>query len=454
MKKIFLFCVLFIFYSLAFGQNLLIKGKIRNSDGDFVPFANIGIRHKAIGTISNERGYFELSIPLSYQTDTLLISSLGHRVSKNLISKLLAQDTALILLQTQSVVLKEVQIKVLLDNPELILKRVFQNIKKNYETKKFGLEGFYREVIKKDENFAMLNEALFRMTDRNFAKGQRANNPRRLRLEALRKSNDYREMDTLDKRYEKRFWRNGLERLLLYDFMRFHRTESVSWYSGFANKKNLKYYDYTLDSMSVYDGELAYCLSINPKNKSIEHLIRLVIRADNFAVVEIWSGWKGAKSNFFDWGLGNYRSIVKYKEYKGKYYLHYLNQFGSMIGGNKNKASFVQFEKEKYLRGEKFDSLALPYFDQKLDPNKDNYLYFSELIITKVQNNKEKINRIPQKENLFADSLSIPLYQYEMPYLPEKWKTPYLPHQIVREAWADLEKRKNLEEQFRQNGLK
>lgn len=78
MKKITSIVVLHILLSTAgFGQ-LIIKGTVLNrATRQPVPYANIGIVHSNIGTLSNPDGSFLILVPEKFRADTLLFSALG-----------------------------------------------------------------------------------------------------------------------------------------------------------------------------------------------------------------------------------------------------------------------------------------------------------------------------------------------------------------------------------------
>jgi len=62
---------------LCFAQNY-IHGKIVDEKGEPVPYVNIGIENTYIGTISEINGAFELKIPEKFNTEVILISSIGY----------------------------------------------------------------------------------------------------------------------------------------------------------------------------------------------------------------------------------------------------------------------------------------------------------------------------------------------------------------------------------------
>lgn len=72
-----------VFASRAFSQadtgNFFIRGRIIDFENKPIPYANIGVKEKDIGTVSNASGDFELKIPKKYRSEKLEISSIGYQ---------------------------------------------------------------------------------------------------------------------------------------------------------------------------------------------------------------------------------------------------------------------------------------------------------------------------------------------------------------------------------------
>lgn len=83
---------LMIFFLSVFsikGQELVVNGVAKSEEGP-LPFATIGILNKNVGTIGDEQGGFELTIPNPTIEDTLIVSYLGYK-SKSFVPFLMNQ---------------------------------------------------------------------------------------------------------------------------------------------------------------------------------------------------------------------------------------------------------------------------------------------------------------------------------------------------------------------------
>jgi hypothetical protein len=81
--------LLALLFSAAAGNSQTFYGTIRDSKtGEPLPYANIGIRGKQLGGISDRHGRFKIDIATALQEDVLIISYVGYSSKEFLISNL------------------------------------------------------------------------------------------------------------------------------------------------------------------------------------------------------------------------------------------------------------------------------------------------------------------------------------------------------------------------------
>lgn len=86
MKAIYFLFIYFIYYSVVFSQTY--SGKLVDKHSIVpIPYANIGIVNKNIGTVSNADGEFKLELNSTADNDTLFISCIGYERKSYLIYK-------------------------------------------------------------------------------------------------------------------------------------------------------------------------------------------------------------------------------------------------------------------------------------------------------------------------------------------------------------------------------
>lgn len=88
--------LLFLSATVAFSQNIQVKGTVIDANGDPVPFASIQLKGTKTGTSTDENGNYTLSAP---KNGTLIFSSIGYQTnevhinSKLIVDCVLNQDT-------------------------------------------------------------------------------------------------------------------------------------------------------------------------------------------------------------------------------------------------------------------------------------------------------------------------------------------------------------------------
>ncbi|MDR6193464.1 DUF5686 family protein [Siphonobacter sp. SORGH_AS_0500] len=106
-KGIFILCA-FCVPSVAFGQ-YLIKGRVTDaSSGEPIPFANVALRGKAIGTTTNFEGYY--SFKTSQLSDSLIATNIGYRMRSKALQTQVTEQEINIQLEPGTAQLREVVI--------------------------------------------------------------------------------------------------------------------------------------------------------------------------------------------------------------------------------------------------------------------------------------------------------------------------------------------------------
>jgi len=144
MKTKTLVIALSILYSLTTFSQVTFHGKvIGQKTKESLPYVNIGIVGKNIGTVSNINGEFTINLPNSYNSDTLRFSMIGYKSQsyevRKFKNKFINHQDLIIHLEQSMVALKEV---VIID-------------KKKWKTKILGnvnetdnvVSGFYSEKL-------------------------------------------------------------------------------------------------------------------------------------------------------------------------------------------------------------------------------------------------------------------------------------------------------------------
>ncbi|MGB3076346.1 MAG: alpha/beta hydrolase-fold protein [Chitinophagales bacterium] len=112
LKHKYLLLLLFILsqYPSALCQTLL-SGTVVDSNSKIpLPFVNIGIEHKNIGTTSQKDGFFSINIPLKNQDDTLTFSLVGYDDLRMAVKEIISSNTKYFALPIKSITLSNITI--------------------------------------------------------------------------------------------------------------------------------------------------------------------------------------------------------------------------------------------------------------------------------------------------------------------------------------------------------
>lgn len=178
-------------------QTLSVYGKVLNQEtAEPVSYCSLTIGGTHRGTIANAEGEFELFFPDTLLTDTLVFSAIGFHQYSILLDSLNQTDSLGIQLVPNEYTLNEVLLLSEEINAKDVLEKAIANIKNTYSRKPYYLKAFFREMNFQDEVYQRLIEAAVNIYDPGVQK-----DPTRLRIkvEELRKSEDYRELSFFQK---------------------------------------------------------------------------------------------------------------------------------------------------------------------------------------------------------------------------------------------------------------
>lgn len=290
------------------------KGRIVDgTTGQPLEFATISFRGKTVGTVSNSKGDYIINIPYELCSERLWFSYVGY----NPVNYKVSSDTILdIKLYPAPNLLKEVVID--FHDPKELIQAVFDNRDKNYCSTTMYINGFYREVSKKNSDYVSITEAIVGIEKAPYA----SNRKDKIYILKSRKSADVVRMDTLAYKFQ-----GGLFTCLFLDALKNR--------PSFADNEFESFYKYKLNKIQTIENENVYAISFEqvPNTEYPFYCGKMYINATSKALVELEfslspSGLKYAsealvvKSPFMYKVKplqANYR--VSYRFYNGKWYL-------------------------------------------------------------------------------------------------------------------------------------
>lgn len=250
-------------------NSIIIEGRVTDAvTKEAVQYASVGILGSTIGTSTNADGYFTLRVPSTFRSKeyALKISCVGYdnEVIKNPEARL---DVSM---NQSKTMLKNVVVFDRDLSPEGIVRRAFRNVKRNYYTKPFVYQTFYRHYCKDNSVYGRLIEAAVEVYKRN---GYKVQQPvpgwkEEVRVNQLRRSYDNTKVA------------RGHVPIALYSVM---ATDPVGYqvksslspmfknltrYDVSNLRVNHKDYTFTLDGITEYDGEQVYIIGYKWKRDS------------------------------------------------------------------------------------------------------------------------------------------------------------------------------------------
>lgn len=245
-----------------------ISGRIIQIDSkNPVSFANVYIKNKSIGTISNSDGFFILKVPLESEDDSLYVSCLGYKTKSLLINQLSA-DKNIIGLTPMTVYIKEVDVKYI--DPHKLIKEAIEKIPINYTRIALMNTAFYRETVRENNDYVSLSEAvlsIYKAPYNSYTSDQ-------VYILKGRKSPFVKPMDTLYFKFQ-----GGPYISLLLDIAKNP--------SNFLLDEYLEYYDFKLEEIQDIQDRPTYVISFDQKDNAPYSLFKgkLYIDRHSLAIV-------------------------------------------------------------------------------------------------------------------------------------------------------------------------
>ncbi len=174
-------------------EHLKISGSVKDLfKNNPIPYASISILGKAIGTITNVDGDFDLKIKSSHKTDTLVISCLGYT------QRFIELDTlqsVKVNLRLRPIDIRIREIEIVAVDPLEVIDEMLKNIRRNYPFESYLMTAFYREVLLQDEKYINVSEAVLNILKTSYESVLREDRIRFLKGRKSRKVSPFQWVD-------------------------------------------------------------------------------------------------------------------------------------------------------------------------------------------------------------------------------------------------------------------
>ena len=172
--------------------NIKVTGNIIDQNNAAIAFAHIHLSESNLGCVSNMNGAFSFQIPFQ-EKFTLIISAIGYKTKIVDFKKSTSKNNITIKLETNTINLNEISIKVKATNANEIVIKAFDNYHKNFPSESFIGKAFLRHTEKNKKQYKWLVDAAISVYDPGFN-----SDPKNIDLNVMqiRQSLDNRKIDT------------------------------------------------------------------------------------------------------------------------------------------------------------------------------------------------------------------------------------------------------------------
>jgi hypothetical protein len=241
---------------------------VEYENGTPLPYATIAIEGKPRGTISNNDGFFSMTITEDLIYDTLTISYLGFMNRSIPVSESLGNNFTIKMFRDY-IPIPEIIIRSQI--PQEIIRKAVESIPENYGTTPASMWGFYREGILRKNEIHLFSEAvlqIYKAAYGTFAQDQ-------VKVVRSRKLENVSSSDTLMLRLKA-----GLSSSLLLDGMKNTFEFLDEEYTGL--------YQYAMTDIVTVDDAAAFVVEFSQKEWVSEPLFRgsLMINTADYAVMQ------------------------------------------------------------------------------------------------------------------------------------------------------------------------
>ena len=285
----------------------IVRGSVYNRETkEPLPFANVSVLGKSIGTISNNEGNFNIKILYKNITDTLVISYIGYRNTYMPINQLSVLENKIYLEEDQY---KIPEVVIRINDPQAILKQSLNRIVDNYYTDPYYITSFYREIVTSKEQLAAISEAVIEV----YKSPYRGLFSDQIKLLKSRKNDYYSKNDTISLKLK-----GGLYASLYMDMIKNP--------SMFLDENYFYNFKYVITGIVNFDNSTAYVINFKPriylKEESFEG--NIYINTDNLAIVAIECNITEDAINKIASSLVVKKSFgTKVKPISAKYFINY-----------------------------------------------------------------------------------------------------------------------------------
>lgn len=242
-------------------STFVVRGRVLGEDtNEPLVYASVTVRNSNTSSVTNQDGYFSVRVPFSARNSQLIIRFLGYENKSLPITDLINKPNNRILMTPSSIQLSAIEI--VSGEGGHLVREALQRIPQNYQEEPNMMVAFYRESIKKGNNYISLVEAvldIYKASYRTFQNDQ-------ARIYIGRKATDISPRDTILMKFQ-----GGISDALLLDIAK--NPEIVFGKEG-------EEYIFNIESLININNKPHYVISFFPRGGIKDILFRGTIYLD------------------------------------------------------------------------------------------------------------------------------------------------------------------------------
>jgi len=312
------FAVFCTTYGLAqTNQIYFLRGQVVDKiNQQALPYCNVSLKGKSIGTLTNETGFFEFKVKKEHLADSLFVSALGYAPAYFVVKEALKKEWFTVELEAAAINLSEVTIRAI--PPLKIVQRALENINNNYPTSGYISESFYREYITENQQYKRLIEASLKILEKGYTDNRSIKLKQTVNVEKIKQNHDYRTL--------KNYYWNGIEYLM---------NENIRGINpgGVINTYPLKDWKFTCEETTQLNGEEVFIVNFKPATADLARPEgTLYITINDYAILKLDYAITNGLENWHYSSLSDttylkyysWETAFNYKRYNQKLYLNYI----------------------------------------------------------------------------------------------------------------------------------
>lgn len=294
-----------------------IRGQVVNKISEApLPYCNVSLKGKSIGTLSNDSGFFEFKVKKEHLNDSLYVSALGYQPAYFLIKNVMEKEWFTVELEPAAINLSEITISAI--PPSKIVQRALENINDNYPASSYISEAFYREYITENQQYKRLIEASLKILEKGYTDNRAIKLKQVVNVEKIKQNHDYRTL--------KNYYWNGIEYLM---------NENIRGINpgGVINTYPLNDWKFTCDETTQLNGEEVFIVNFKPATNNLSRPEgALYISKNDYAILKLDYAIASGLENWHYSSLSDtsylkyysWETAFNYKRYEQKLYLNYI----------------------------------------------------------------------------------------------------------------------------------